>query len=70
MSKHHTHDTSKAVSYIGSDIFDLIDEILDVCIQPGLKINPETLEGWFANIHFFKACMADMVQQVKALENA
>ena len=70
MNKHHKHDTSKLVSYIGTDIFDLIDEILDVCIQPGLRIDPDTLERWFADIEFYKGCMADIVQQVNTLENA
>lgn len=70
MKKSTKHYTSKLVSGISEDIFGLIDEILDVCIQPGLRIDPDTLERWFADIEFYKGCMADMVQQVNTLENA
>lgn len=70
MKKSNKHDTSKLVSSIGEDIFGLIDEILDVCIQPGLRIDPDTLERWFADIEFYKGCMGDVVQQVNTLENA
>ena len=70
MKKSHKNDTSELVSCLTTDIFDLISEILDVCIQPGLVIDPATLERWFANIEFYKGCMADVTQMVKELEDA